>query len=314
MANILDLLSNYKRTVERNENISLLYIAYQGFLMVGTLLSPGTIFLMVVSAMNSALNLDARLSLLFNVVAVVTFTAVCLKSANNDLKINLAMLLSLVYALLMLAVLAGIVIDAYKEGSIFSPNSLFFSAMMGSFLLAAVLHPREFACVLPLPLYMLLIPSMYMLLTIYSVTNMNIVAWGTRENEEKEDEEEEEKEEEDETNEKIEKTANEKSKTKKAKEKKNETDGKKEKKSLLQKYLDASNTAKTAKSGLITCVCCCSGRVEGERDFMAENFQHINRRVEESEVAKNVVEIKNLVEKLATGQSLVVSQEKTKGS
>lgn len=53
--------------------------------------------------------------------------------------------------------------------------------MMLSFFLSAVMHPQEFACVLPLLIYMLLIPSMYMLLSIYSATNMHVVAWGTRE-------------------------------------------------------------------------------------------------------------------------------------
>lgn len=68
----------------------------------------------------------------------------------------------------------------YRQGFL-SPNSLFFTAMMSSFVVAAILHPQEFACVIPLPIYMLFIPSMYLLLTIYSITNMHIVAWGTRE-------------------------------------------------------------------------------------------------------------------------------------
>lgn len=62
-----------------------------------------------------------------------------------------------------------------------TPNSLFFLSMMSAFIVAAFLHPQEFACVLPLPVYMMLIPSMYLLLTVYSVTNMHIVSWGTRE-------------------------------------------------------------------------------------------------------------------------------------
>ena len=107
MANIMDLLGDYKQTVERNENISLLYILYQAFLMVGTVLSPGTIFLMVVSAMNTAMNFDSQTSLLCNIIPILAFTFVCLKFKDNNIKINFAMLLTLVYALLMLAVLVG---------------------------------------------------------------------------------------------------------------------------------------------------------------------------------------------------------------
>ena len=113
MANIIDLLGDYKQTIERNENISLLYILYTAFLMIGTILSPGTIFLMVVSSMNTALNFDSTTSMICNVVPIITFTLVCLKVKNNDIKINFAMLLSLIYALLMLAVLVGTGIDDF---------------------------------------------------------------------------------------------------------------------------------------------------------------------------------------------------------
>ncbi len=47
MANIMDLLRDYKHTVEVNENISTPYILYQAGLMLGTILSPGTIFLVI---------------------------------------------------------------------------------------------------------------------------------------------------------------------------------------------------------------------------------------------------------------------------
>ncbi|OTF71347.1 chitin synthase-like protein, partial [Euroglyphus maynei] len=165
MANILDLLGDYKRTA---------------FLMLGTIISPGTIFLMVVSAMNTVMGLTTEMSFIYNMIPLLLFLFVCLQFKDNNIKITFATILSVIYALLMLAVLVGTGIDMYTKG-FFSPNSLFFSAMMGSFILAAVLHPQEFACVIPLPIYMLFIPSMYMLLTIYSITNMNVVSWGTRE-------------------------------------------------------------------------------------------------------------------------------------
>jgi len=53
--------------------------------------------------------------------------------------------------------------------------------MTGSFFIAACLHPQEFWCVVPGLMYLLCIPSMYLLLIIYSITNLNVVSWGTRE-------------------------------------------------------------------------------------------------------------------------------------
>ena len=47
--------------------------------------------------------------------------------------------------------------------------------------MAAILHPQEFFCIVPGLLYFLLIPSMYMFMIIYALTNLHVVNWGTRE-------------------------------------------------------------------------------------------------------------------------------------
>ena len=45
----------------------------------------------------------------------------------------------------------------------------------------ATIHPQEFLCLLHGFTYYLSIPTMYMLLMIYSITNLHVVSWGTRE-------------------------------------------------------------------------------------------------------------------------------------
>ena len=54
IANIVDLLSDSKRLVKENKDISTFYVIYQIMLMVGTILGPGTIFLMLVGAFTAA--------------------------------------------------------------------------------------------------------------------------------------------------------------------------------------------------------------------------------------------------------------------
>lgn len=49
------------------------------------------------------------------------------------------------------------------------------------FIICAILHPQEFLDLIPGLLYYITIPSGYLLLMIYSMVNMNIVSWGTRE-------------------------------------------------------------------------------------------------------------------------------------
>jgi chitin synthase len=252
MANIMDLLSDYKRTVECNTDISKPYIIYQAMLMVGTILSPGTIFLMVVGAMNTVIGLTSDIALICNIVPILLFAIVCLTVKDNNHIIFVATILSTLYALLMLAVLVGTGIEISEKG-ILTPNSIFFVSMIGSFIVAAIIHPQEFACVIPLFLYMLLIPSMYLLLTIYSVTNMHIVSWGTREVKSK-------------------LTAKEQAMEKQKAEE--EAAAKSKKKNVLG-FLDFSKLG--SKSGLFTCMCCSNTKSEEESAKLTEIREQLNK-------------------------------------
>lgn len=91
-----------------------------------------------------------------------------------------AQILSAVYALVMMAVIVGTALQLGEDG-IGSPSAIFLIAMMGSFIIAAMLHPQEFSCIIYFGIYWLSIPSMYLLLILYSIINLNIVTWGTRE-------------------------------------------------------------------------------------------------------------------------------------
>ena len=79
----------------------------------------------------------------------------------------------------MMAVIVGTALQLGEDG-IGSPSAIFLIALSGSFFKAACLHPQEFWCVVPGMLYLLMIPSMYLLLILYSIINLNVVSWGTR--------------------------------------------------------------------------------------------------------------------------------------
>merc|ERR1719397_792619 len=150
IANIFDLLMDYKATVKINDNISLPYIWYQAMLMMGTVIGPGTIFLMLVGAFVAAFGIGNWVAFQYNLIPIVAYTGVCLM-CKSKWQLLLSQLLSTFYALIMMAVIA------------------------------ACLHPQEFWCIVPGLMYLLCIPSMYLLLIIYSITNLNVVSWGTRE-------------------------------------------------------------------------------------------------------------------------------------
>lgn len=179
IANILDLLSDYKRVVRNNDDISIWYIVYQIMMMVGTVLGPGSIFIMLAGSFGAAFGLSNWTSFLINLVPLVIFVVICL-TAKSDHQILAAQLLSVAYALVMMAVLIGILIQVANDGWL-APSSLSLAFVALTFIVAGFLHPQELACLPMGIIYYITIPSMYLFLVIYSVFNLNVVSWGTRE-------------------------------------------------------------------------------------------------------------------------------------
>jgi len=179
IANIFDLLKDYKATVKINDNISLPYIWYQAMLMIGTVIGPGTIFLMLVGAFVAAFKIGNWTAFQYNLIPIVLYVVVCL-TMKAKWQLLFSQLLSTKYALIMMAVIVGTALQLGEDG-LGSPSAIFLISMTGSFFIAACLHPQEFWCVVPGLIYLLCIPSMYLLLIIYSITNLNVVSWGTRE-------------------------------------------------------------------------------------------------------------------------------------
>lgn len=91
-----------------------------------------------------------------------------------------AQILSTAYAMIMMAVIVGTALQLGEDG-IGSPSAIFLISLSSSFFIAACLHPQEFWCIVPGIIYLLSIPSMYLLLILYSIINLNNVTWGTRE-------------------------------------------------------------------------------------------------------------------------------------
>merc|ERR1719204_102604 len=179
LLNIADLIGDYKQVVEKNDDISLMYILYQGMMMVGTLIGPGSIILMLIGAFSLAFNLTNDEALIFNVVIVGVFIGACI-FAKADHQIRLAELLSVLYAVIMIAVYIGVILTILDDGPL-SLSAMGIWATFGSFLLAAILHPQEFGCIFSIVIYLCSIPSMYLLLVIYAFFNMDNQGWGTRE-------------------------------------------------------------------------------------------------------------------------------------
>ncbi|XP_050718353.1 chitin synthase chs-2-like isoform X1 [Eriocheir sinensis] len=179
MANIMDLLQDYKKTIKVNDNISLPYISYQTMLMAGTILGPGTIFLMLVGAFVAAFRIGNWPSFEYNIIPILLFMIACF-TLKSSIQITIAYILTAVYALVMIIVLVAMFLNFAVDGWN-SPSAIFFLSSAASFVITGLLHPKEIICLPCGLIYYLLVPSMYLLLQLYSCFNVNNVSWGTRE-------------------------------------------------------------------------------------------------------------------------------------
>ncbi|XP_029674249.1 chitin synthase chs-2-like isoform X2 [Formica exsecta] len=178
VANIFDLLMTAKETRRVNDDISWMYIAYQWILMGSTILGPGTIFLMLVGAFVAAFHIDNWSSFWYNLIPVGAFIGVCF-TCKERIQLILAEIISAMYGLVMVIVPVGIMLQIAEDGWL-APSSLLFCIVACQMTVAGLLHPQEMTCLLCGLIYYITVPSMYMLLIIFSVFNVHNVTWGTR--------------------------------------------------------------------------------------------------------------------------------------
>ncbi|CAB1312937.1 unnamed protein product [Coregonus sp. 'balchen'] len=187
LANTLDLLHSGNETVKRNSSISRLYIFYQIFTVSSSILGPASVSLMIAGAFQFVFNIEGTLSIIIAVIPPIFYMFICFLAKPNA-QIIIAAIMSVLYAFLMLASFFAIIGDMAMQGTFITPTGLFLVSMAVMYLVTAILHPQEFSMIIYGLMYFICIPSGYLLLTIYSLVNMHIVTWGTREtNKEKEE-------------------------------------------------------------------------------------------------------------------------------
>ncbi|XP_048727151.2 uncharacterized protein LOC125645600 isoform X7 [Ostrea edulis] len=179
IANILDLLQDGRNTVASNNNISWLYIVYQAALMVSTIIGPATVLMMIAGALLTVFNIDLVTSYIISLVPAILFFIVCFVF-KAKIQLIVAQVLSGVYVFVMMVVFVGAIITAATETP-YHPSVLFLSGLVVIFLISAAFHPREFHNLIFGILYFLWVPSGFLVLMIYSLCNLHVVSWGTRE-------------------------------------------------------------------------------------------------------------------------------------
>ncbi|KAL3043514.1 hypothetical protein OYC64_003388 [Pagothenia borchgrevinki] len=180
MANVVDLLGSTTVISKKNPSISKLFMFYQLFGLASSILAPATICLMIAGTFTFMFSLHGSAAVVLAVIPPLIYLILCFY-IKADTQIKIAGIMSVIYAFLMLVVAMSIIGAMVRDKTILTPSSLFVIAMAMIYIITAIMHPQEIQLVFHGLLYILCIPSAYLLLTIYSMVNMNNVSWGTRE-------------------------------------------------------------------------------------------------------------------------------------
>ncbi|XP_033492651.2 chitin synthase chs-2-like [Epinephelus lanceolatus] len=180
MANIADLLGSTNLISKRNPSMSKPYMFYQLFNLASSILAPSTVILIIAGSLTVLLDVHPSGALIMAIIPPAVFLGISFK-IKSDIQIQIAAVMSILYAFLMMIAAIVIIGNMVRDQTIMNPSSLFIIALASFYLFTALLHPQEIGLVIYGLLYILCIPSAYLLLAIYSMVNMNNVSWGTRE-------------------------------------------------------------------------------------------------------------------------------------
>ncbi|MGH0128416.1 UNVERIFIED_CONTAM: hypothetical protein FKN15_058310 [Acipenser sinensis] len=180
LANTLDLLHSGAETSKRNSSISRAYIFYQIFTVGSSILGPASVCLMIAGAFSFVFNWDANFAIVLSVIPPAVYIIICY-TTKPSFQLAVAAILSVLYAFLMTATFLSIIGQMVKEKTFITPSGLFLVSATILYVTTAILHPQEFGLLIYGLMYVICIPSGYLLLSIYSLVNLHIVSWGTRE-------------------------------------------------------------------------------------------------------------------------------------
>ncbi|KAI6645780.1 Chitin synthase 6 [Oopsacas minuta] len=203
LANLFELVSSGSRIVKKNNFISYLFVFYQILNIISTILSPGSVIIVLVGGLAVALQINQYIILVVQLGIAGAFMLTCLYTSQKT-QLNTAKILTGVYAFMMAAVVIGLFgqgavsvkesIDQYYsnknitdyeekylEGTLTSFTTIYLVFLSIMYTIAAILHPFEAYQVLNFVWYLICLPSGYLLLIVYSFCNLTDRSWGTRE-------------------------------------------------------------------------------------------------------------------------------------
>jgi len=189
LANICYLLSIQQEVCKKNRAVSLPFMLYIGALLVASILAPITVVIVFIGGFQYAYGLPLGWSLFLALAPTVFYWLVCvyyhidtsdspnIKSEKVSIQINTAKYLTGLLVVMMLISFVGIIATVIQHP--LRVDSMYLLILCGLYLFAGLLH-AEFDILLCGVMYLVLLPTMYMILIMYAINNLQDQSWGTR--------------------------------------------------------------------------------------------------------------------------------------
>ena len=178
VANLFELIKSWKSLLKHG-NLTIFHILYQLLMLAGTIIGPGSIFILLVGGFQLTFEISYWGSFIMNLIPIILFILVSLLASPSSQTLC-AKVLSMVYGIGMIAIVFGLFFNIW-DSCPWSPSTLSLELTAGAFIAVGLLHPLEIKYLMYGVVYYLTIPCMYMLLPLYCVFNLDDVSWGTRE-------------------------------------------------------------------------------------------------------------------------------------
>ena len=177
IANIMDLLSSFERTKRVNDSMSISFMLYQFALFLMYALGPCGIITLVADGFEFLLGTSLWHSYLMAVTPALCYIVICL-TTEQSVHVFVGQIINVVFS----TVLAAALIQSMSRvvvGWADSSDLYIYLTLVGLIFFLVLLHKREM--LLPAITYLYSFMPTYLLLLLYSLCNLNVVSWGTRE-------------------------------------------------------------------------------------------------------------------------------------
>lgn len=179
MANLIDFLYDCKHILKVNDRITMFFVIYILINFVASLLAPSTVLLMIINTLISGFDINIWGSYGVTLTPVIVYVILCYNT-SGETQIKIAVVLGTLFAFVMISMILG-TLASILNSPLINPSGVLLYTIIVVFVIAALLHPREFSCLYAGLLYYLGVPVAFVLLNIYAIVNLNNVSWGTRE-------------------------------------------------------------------------------------------------------------------------------------